>query len=43
MKATKCSNKDEVKRFIEAYDAEYAGYKQALEKVRNGRKVCHYS
>ena len=34
--------KEGVKRFIEAQNAEYAGYKQALEEVRNGRKVWHW-
>lgn len=35
-------SKDGVKRFIEAQDAVYAGYKQALEEVKNGRKVWHW-
>ena len=35
-------HKDGVKRFIEAQNATYAGYKQALEEVRNGRKVWHW-
>ena len=34
--------KDGVKRFVEAQNAMYAGYKQALEEVRNGRKVWHW-
>ena len=34
--------KDGVKRFVEAQNATYAGYKQALEEVRNGRKVWHW-
>lgn len=34
--------KDGVKRFVEAPNATYAGYKQALEEVRNGRKVWHW-
>lgn len=34
--------KEGVKRFIEAQNAEYAGYKHALEEVRNGRKVWHW-
>ena len=34
--------KEGVKRFIEAQNAEYAGYIQALEEVRNGRKVWHW-
>ena len=35
-------SKEGVKRFIEAQDAVYAGYKQALEEVKNGRKVWHW-
>lgn len=31
-----------VERFIEAQDCDYAGYVQALEEVRNGRKVSHW-
>jgi len=31
-----------VRRFVEAQNAEHAGYKQALEEVRNGRKVWHW-
>lgn len=34
--------KEGVKRFVEAQNAEYAGYIQALEEVRNGRKVWHW-
>ena len=35
-------SKDGVKRFIEAQNAAHAGYKQALEEVKNGRKVWHW-
>ena len=34
--------KEGVSRFVEAQNAVYAGYKQALEEVRNGRKVWHW-
>ena len=34
--------KEGVRRFVEAQNAVYAGYKQALEEVRNGRKVWHW-
>lgn len=33
---------DGVKRFIEAQNSAYAGYRQALEEVKNGRKVWHW-
>ena len=33
---------DGVKRFIEAQNDAYAGYRQALEEVKNGRKVWHW-
>lgn len=33
---------DGVKRFIEAHNSAYAGYRQALEEVKNGRKVWHW-
>ena len=39
---TNYKSKDGVKRFVEAQNAMYAGYKQALEEVRNGRKVWHW-
>ena len=31
-----------VERFLDAQNAAYAGYEQALEEVRNGRKVWHW-
>ena len=31
-----------VERFVEAQNATYEGYKQALEEVRNGKKVKHW-
>ena len=34
--------KEGVRRFVDAQNAAYAGYKQALEEVRNGRKVWHW-
>ena len=33
---------DGVKRFIEAQNDAYTGYRQALEEVKNGRKVWHW-
>ena len=35
-------SKEGVRRFVEAQNAIFAGYKQALEEVRNGRKVWHW-
>jgi uncharacterized protein (DUF1810 family) len=34
--------KKSIERFLDAQNAAYAGYKQALEEVRNGRKVWHW-
>ena len=34
--------KKSIERFLDAQNATYAGYKQALEEVRNGRKVWHW-
>ena len=31
-----------IERFLDAQNAAYAGYEQALEEVRNGRKVWHW-
>ena len=36
------AKRPDVKRFIEAQNREYAGYKQALEEVRSGRKRTHW-
>ena len=41
-KASERNPKEGVRRFVEAQNAVYAGYKQALEEVRNGRKVWHW-
>ena len=34
--------KKSIERFLDAQNATYAGYEQALEEVRNGRKVWHW-
>ena len=34
--------KKSIERFLDAQNATYAGYKQALEEVRNGCKVWHW-
>ena len=34
--------KKSIERFLDAQNATYAGYDQALEEVRNGRKVWHW-
>ena len=34
--------KKSIERFLDAQNAVYAGYQQALEEVRNGRKVGHW-
>ena len=34
--------KKSIERFLDAQNATYAGYEQALEEVRNGRKVRHW-
>ena len=34
--------KEGVQRFLDAQNAVYDGYKQALEEVRDGRKVWHW-
>ena len=34
--------KKSIERFLDAQNAAYAGYKQAHEEVRNGRKVWHW-
>ena len=39
---TNDKSRDGVKRFIEAQNDAYAGYRQALEEVKNGRKVWHW-
>lgn len=36
------AKRPDIKRFIEAQNREYAGYKQALEEVRSGRKRTHW-
>ena len=38
----KSAKRPDVKRFLEAQNREYAGYKQALEEVRSGRKRSHW-
>lgn len=38
----KSAKRPDVKRFLEAQNREYAGYKQALEEVRSGRKRTHW-
>ena len=38
----KDDQKEDVKRFLEAQNAVYNGYKQALEEVKNGKKVSHW-
>ena len=38
----KSDKRPDVKRFLEAQNREYAGYKQALEEVRSGRKRTHW-
>lgn len=42
MEITNEKSQDGVKRFIEAQNDAYAGYRQALEEVKNGRKVWHW-
>ena len=34
--------KKSIERFLDAQNSAYAGYGQALEEVRNGRKVWHW-
>ena len=34
--------KKSIERFLDAQNVTYAGYEQALEEVRNGRKVWHW-
>ena len=40
--SVKCAKRPDVKRFLEAQNREYAGYKQALEEVRDGEKRGHW-
>ena len=42
IKVSEGNPKEGVRRFVDAQNAAYAGYKQALEEVRNGRKVWHW-
>lgn len=40
--SVKSEKSPSVKRFLEAQNREHAGYKQALEEVRSGRKLSHW-
>lgn len=40
--SVKCAKRPDVKRFLEAQNREYAGYKQALEEVRDVEKRGHW-
>ena len=42
IKVSEGNPKEGVRRFVDAQNAAYAGYKQALEEVRNGQKVWHW-